>query len=619
MDSIKNIKLYFIILSAVCGLWLPMYAQAQQAENAVPCIEGAEPLALVYGDHTTGCIIDPATDLDRFEFCGLAGDEVRLNVNSGGNLMDPDLVIRDPVAAIVATDSCNDNCSITTDITLAMSGCYTVFVGDVGTNQIGDYSLQVERLEPVSAVAVHVNYDENQSDTIAPVTDVDFFTFNGTVGTDVRVNVSAIGNLLDPTIEIRDPNGLLVVNGVPDGATCNDNCSFSVDFSPAVSGTWSVIVYDRITNEIGDYELSLWCLAGPCDSDNDGTPDPDGPFISYVTSRMDTAETGVDGDFYAINASVGTEFTLNVSAPGNLMDPTIELRDPTGAVVINGVADGASCNDNCSFSLDYAPAMSGIYELLIYDRDLNNPADYNISLWCLYGPCDSDADGMLDGNPPVSLTTPAVLAYGSPAMDQIDPAVDSDIFLFGGTSGDLIQINVLATGNLLDPVIEIRDPTNGVVVNGVADGASCNDSCSFTVDLTPAMTGTYTLLIHDVTTNETGSYEIGLQCLIGTCADVVAMCGDNCIDAANGPLIPDAGGNVQRDTDGDGFGNACDPDVDNNGVVNFLDVSVWDDFFGTSEPDMDFDGDGVANFLDLFILAELFSMPPGPSCRLPAP
>lgn len=80
---------------------------------------------------------------------------------------------------------------------------------------------------------------------------------------------------------------------------------------------------------------------------------------------------------------------------------------------------------------------------------------------------------------------------------------------------------------------------------------------------------------------------------------------DNCLAIAN----PD-----QRDTNSDGFGNACDPDLDNNGVVNFADIAVWQESFSsTNDGDPDFNGDGLVNFLDFALFSGFFLSPPGPS------
>ena len=607
---IKKVVALLILGSAL----MPALSPAAQAESPVDCIEGEEPLDLTYGEHTTNCAINPATDLDRFEFCETAGDEVRLNVLSASNGMDPNVVIRDPMANIIAQASCNDSCSLTLDTSLPVNGCYTIFISDVGTNELGSYSIQLERIVPVPDSAVHMNYDTSDSDTINPGTDIDFFTFNATAGTDIRLNVLAASNGMDPTVEIRDPNGVVVVDGVTDGATCNDNCSYSVDLSPALSGTYSLLIYDRNTNETGGYELSLWCIAGHCDSDGDGVPDPSGPAISYVTPLADTINTPVDGDFYTFNAAAGTDIRLNVLAASNGMDPTVEIRDPNGAVVVDGVTDGATCNDNCSYSVDLSPALSGTYSLLIYDRNTNETGGYELSLWCLWGDCDSDADGIPDGDARVSFNTPAVLQFGVSSTDVIDPAVDGDTFIFGGTAGDLIQINVLAASNGMDPTVEIRDPNGDIVVNGVADGATCNDNCSYTLELSLPLSGKYTLLIYDRNTNETGSYEIGLQCLVGTCADAIAACGDNCIDVPNID---------QLDTDGDGYGNVCDGDLNNDGDTNTLDLNLYklahrsacgDDNY---DPVADFNGDCRINTLDLNIYKGLHRKPPGPSCVAP--
>jgi hypothetical protein len=95
---------------------------------------------------------------------------------------------------------------------------------------------------------------------------------------------------------------------------------------------------------------------------------------------------------------------------------------------------------------------------------------------------------------------------------------------------------------------------------------------------------------------------------IDTDADGVADLGDNCTLAAN----PD-----QRNTDGDAYGNLCDPDLNGDGIVNFLDLGSFKALFFTSDPHADFDGDGDVNFVDLGILKSYFFLPPGPAGLLP--
>jgi endoglucanase len=82
---------------------------------------------------------------------------------------------------------------------------------------------------------------------------------------------------------------------------------------------------------------------------------------------------------------------------------------------------------------------------------------------------------------------------------------------------------------------------------------------------------------------------------------------DNCTLVANAD---------QEDSDGDGYGNYCDADLDNNGLVSFNDLDIFRSYFGTSNPDADFDGSGSVSFGDLDIFRSLFGLPPGPAGRL---
>lgn len=92
---------------------------------------------------------------------------------------------------------------------------------------------------------------------------------------------------------------------------------------------------------------------------------------------------------------------------------------------------------------------------------------------------------------------------------------------------------------------------------------------------------------------------------------------DNCTHMPNGPSIPDAGGNTQLDSNGDGFGNVCDADFNGDLVVNGLDVGPFVDQFGTSGPDADLNGDGVVNGLDVGPFVAMFGQAPGPSAQAP--
>ena len=91
---------------------------------------------------------------------------------------------------------------------------------------------------------------------------------------------------------------------------------------------------------------------------------------------------------------------------------------------------------------------------------------------------------------------------------------------------------------------------------------------------------------------------------------------DNCSALANG-----VAGSNQRDADFDGYGNACDADFDNDGVVGGTDFGVFLSCFqgqtghpddpDCSETDMDFDG--YTTTLDFGLFLPLFGSVPGPS------
>ena len=72
---------------------------------------------------------------------------------------------------------------------------------------------------------------------------------------------------------------------------------------------------------------------------------------------------------------------------------------------------------------------------------------------------------------------------------------------------------------------------------------------------------------------------------------------DNCTEVANA---------TQTDSDNDGYGNRCDPDFNDDGTVNFIDLGFMKSVFYTGNAEADLDSSGTVNFGDLGILKSYF-------------
>ncbi len=79
---------------------------------------------------------------------------------------------------------------------------------------------------------------------------------------------------------------------------------------------------------------------------------------------------------------------------------------------------------------------------------------------------------------------------------------------------------------------------------------------------------------------------------------------DNCLEAPN---------TLQIDTNGDGFGNSCDADINSDCVVNASDLGLLRAVFFSASADVDFNGDDIVNVVDLGIKRDAFFRTPGPS------
>jgi hypothetical protein len=154
----------------------------------------------------------------------------------------------------------------------------------------------------------------------------------------------------------------------------------------------------------------------------------------------------------------------------------------------------------------------------------------------------------------------------------------------------------------LDEVVHSAEAL--LIANGLFSGVVAGWNLDFVTDVSADG-----LRIVGTATNPAGRLEAFVADLTpgpsDSDGDDVGDAHDNCFRALNAS---------QLDADGDGYGNACDGDLDNSGMVNFADLALFRAAFGRSNAVADLDASGgTVNFADLARLRQLFGLPPGPS------
>lgn len=156
----------------------------------------------------------------------------------------------------------------------------------------------------------------------------------------------------------------------------------------------------------------------------------------------------------------------------------------------------------------------------------------------------------------------------------------------------LIYYNVNHATSWSQQVISINGAHNITV--GDVDGDGDKDLLGGNWDINSPDTGAIVLWLNGSPVDNDG--------------DGVEDASDNCTIISNAD---------QRDTDGDGYGNRCDPDLNNDNIVNGLDTGLMRQRLLSADPDADFNGDGIVNGLDTGILRPYLLKAPGPSGKAP--
>ena len=215
----------------------------------------------------------------------------------------------------------------------------------------------------------------------------------------------------------------------------------------------------------------------------------------------------------------------------------------------------------------------------------------------------------------------ALAGTGVPVVvNECVPDIDPASLVFGSIElGNTLTLVATVTNNgTLECAVEatVSGSDEFSLASGTMFTVAPGDSVDVSVDYAPVDlgddSGKLTLAFPDrsIDVPLSGS---GIE-TADTDGDGVPDSSDNCTSVSNPS---------QLDTDGDGYGNLCDGDLNNDGSTDTLDLNLYKLAHRSAvgdanyDIDADFNGDGVINTLDLNIYKGLHRLPPGPSCCAP--
>jgi hypothetical protein len=321
-------------------------------------VSGATPLTpdvIASGD------ISIPTEKDRYCFALSAPARVVVQMARPSAHVDPclELFSGSPATPVANGTACASN---TFDESVARlnlqlaAGTYFVVVSDTANNETGPYNLVLEVLTDGATLTPDVPV----SDTIAPVGDLDVYTFTLATAARVVVQMARPSANVDPCLELFSGSPAVPV---PSGTACASN---TFDESVArlnlqlAAGTYFVVVSDTANNETGPYNLVLEVLT-------DGTP------LTPGTATADTITPVGDLDLFTFTLAATKQVTVQVTPSG--IQPCIELFKGTPAAPVSG---GSTCsNGTAQLNLSLVPET---YFVLVSDSGNNNTGSYSVLL-----------------------------------------------------------------------------------------------------------------------------------------------------------------------------------------------------------------------------------------------
>jgi hypothetical protein len=271
----KSMGRIFIVVIAVLILISSTVRAA--IEPVVQCNPEPTNMLIAYGDIVT-CSTEAVGDADTFRFSGSMGESIQIEL-LGTKSFGLGLSVSDPNGIVIVSGGTNNGAYLPIrGLKLEKTGTYTIVItghGGVATGE--DYTFFVERGTPPPSSVLAVKYREPIIGELNPIGDVDALSFQANAGDVITVSTEGVAH--STNINLYAPDGTLTV-GVFIGELNQ-------------TGTYTLLIGSLVFKQVGEYTITIFCNAGPCEE-----PPPPGPcddFTPWTRRHIDRTNPQAEG------------------------------------------------------------------------------------------------------------------------------------------------------------------------------------------------------------------------------------------------------------------------------------------------------------------------------------
>jgi hypothetical protein len=316
-----------------------------------------------------------------------------------------------------------------------------------------------------------MNFGETIQCSIDSTGEEDSYTFTGTAGDQVWVEMSRSSGSVWPNVGVNNPDGTYLCGAVK----ITDHSSAGVGCTLPSTGTYTIQAADYDRMGTGDYYLFLQRLNNPVNAVS----------IPYGQTHPGTIATPAQNDTYTFTGSEGDQVYVRMSKSSGSLWSFIVIYNPDGTYLC-----GAYNAYHGSAGTDCALPSTGTYSVLAADIVGTGTGDYYLYVQRLNNP----------GNA-------APIPFGQTLSGTITMPAQNSTYTFAGSTGDKVYLRMRRSTGSIWSDTRVYDPDGTYLCGGY--NASTHDS----IDASCALpsTGSYTILVADHDGTATGDYYLFVQ------------------------------------------------------------------------------------------------------------